>query len=180
MTFFTQIFHFVYYKLAVERKRKKILLEYLRQCEKMHFKTIDCDGIDLKRFFKTFFLNVVKFARKKFFTLENLKDMKNCLFAKIYAPLYLEIIFNRIWWLKKTVMAGYFFCFCIHVWTRSKSNQHRSCIFHQKIGIRVYSSNRCSITLRGRIEKLESYQRFVETILAVLLNFSADSETSFK
>ena len=90
--------------------------------------------------------------------------MKNCLFAKIYAPLYQEIIFNRIWWLKKTVMAGYFFCFCIHVWTRSKSNQHRSCIFHQKIGIRVYSSNRCSITLRGKTENT----RILSTVCGTL------------
>ena len=72
------------------------------------------------------------------------------------------------------------FCFWIHVWMRSKSHQHRSCIFRQKIGNCVYISNRCSFTLREKIEKLESYQRFVETILAVLLNFYAESQTSFK
>ena len=112
MTFFTQIFHFVYYKLAVERKREKILLEYLRQCEKMHFKTIDCDGIALNWFFKTFFLHVVKVCEKEVFHFRKLKDLKNCLFAKTYAPNFLKNqLQQNLTAQKTTVVSGYFFDF---------------------------------------------------------------------
>ena len=150
---FSQFFHLVYCKHAVECKRKEILLEHLCKCEKLHLKIIDVDGIDLKRFFKTFFFHVVKFCEKEVFHFRRLKDLKNCLFAKKYPPLFLKIIFNRTWWLKKTVVAGYFFCFCIHVWMRSKSHQHRSCIFCKKIVNCAYISNRCSLfPLREKTE----------------------------
>ena len=142
----------------------------------MHFKTINYDVTALEWVFKTFFFHVVKVCEKEVFHFRKLKVLKNCLFAKTYAPNFLKNQLQQNSTAQKTtVVSGYFFCFCIHVWIRSKSHQHRSCIFHQKFGIHVYSSNRCSIKLRGKIEKLESYQRFVETFLAVLLNFSAES-----
>ena len=106
LIFFTQIFCLVYCKLAVECKRKEILLEYLRKCGKMHFKKTNFDKIALNWFFKTFFLHVFKVCEKEVFHFRKLKDVKNCLFAKTYAPLFQEIILNRIWLLKKTVAAG--------------------------------------------------------------------------
>ena len=74
----------------------------------MHFKITKVDRIALNCFFKTFFLHVFKVCDKEVFHFRKLKDLKNCLFAKTYAPLFLEIILNRTWWRKKTVVAGYF------------------------------------------------------------------------
>ena len=111
LTFFPQIFHLVYCKHAIECKRKEILLEHLRKCEKMHFKIINADGIALKTFLETFFFHVVKFCEKEFFYFRKLKVLKNCLFAKTYAPLFLKIIFNRTWWLKKNSGGWLFFLF---------------------------------------------------------------------
>ena len=170
LIFSTQYFYLVYCKLAVECKRKEILLEYLRKCGKMHFKKTNFDKIALNWFFKTFFLHVFKVCEKEVFHFRKHKDVKNCLFAKTYAPLFLEIILNRIWWLKKTVAAGYFFYFCIHVWMRSKSHQHMRCIFRQKIGNCLNISNRCSFTLRERIENI----RMLSTVCGT--NFGSFTE----
>ena len=145
----------------------------------MHFRTISYDGIALKWCVKTFFLHVVEVCQKEVFHFRKLKDLKNCLFAKTYAPIFLKNHLQENLTAQDNSRNWVVFCFCIHVWMRSTSHQHRSCIFCQKIGNWVYISNRCSFTLREKIEKLESYQRFVETILAVLLNFYAESQTSF-
>ena len=44
------------------------------------------------------------------------------------------------------------FCFCIHVWMRSKTHQHRSWTFRKKIVNCIYISNRCSFTLREKTQ----------------------------
>ena len=56
----------------------------------MHFKTINYDVIALEWVFKTFFLHVVKVCEKEVFHFRKLKVLKNCLFAKTYAPNFLK------------------------------------------------------------------------------------------
>ena len=181
LTSFPLIFHLVHCTHAVECKRKEILLEHLRKCEKMHFKIINVDGIALKRLFKTFFLfHVVKVCEKEVFHFRKLKVSKNCLFAKKYTPVFLKKHLQESLTAQNNSGSWLFFCFCVHVWMRSKSHQHRSCIFCQKIGTWVYTSNRCWFTLREKIGKTRMLSVVCGTQLAVLLKFSAESQASFK
>ena len=151
--FFPQIFQPVYCKLVVECKTKEILLEHLRKCEKKHFQINNVDGIALNWLFKSFVLHVFKVCEKEVFHFKKLKDLKNCLIAKTYAPFFLKNHLQENFTAQNNSGIWLFFCFCIHVWMRSKSHQHRSCNFRQMIGNCVYISNRCSLTLREEIEK---------------------------
>ena len=151
--FFPQIFQPVYCKLVVECKTKEILLEHLRKCEKKHFQINNVDGIALNWLFKSFFLHVFKVCEKEVFHFKKLKDLENCLIAKTYAPFFLKNHLQENFTAQNNSGIRLFFCFCIHVWMRSKSHQHRSCNFRQMIGNCVYISNRCSLTLREEIEK---------------------------
>ena len=78
----------------------------------MHFKTINYDVIALEWVFKTFFLHVVKFCEKEVFHFRKLKVLKNCLFAKTYAPNFLKNQLQQNSTAQKTtVVSGYLFVF---------------------------------------------------------------------
>ena len=115
MTFLTQIFHLVYYKLAVERKRKKIPLEHLRKCEKMHFKIIYVDRIALKRFFITFFCLCQSLREGTFPLSKTIKFEELSFYEKIRSSIPETSSSTEFDGSKKTAVAGYLFCFCSHV-----------------------------------------------------------------
>ena len=163
LTFFPIIFHLVHCTHAVECKRKEILLEHLRKCEKMHFKIINVDGIALKRLFKTFFLfHVVKVCEKEVFHFRKLKVSKNCLFAKICPPLFLKIIFNRTWWLKKTVVARYFFVFASMFECAPKLISTEAELFSKRLWIAFTFQTDVRSRWGKKPRTLAYYQRFVE------------------
>ena len=118
----------------------------------MHSKIINVDGIALNWFFKTFLLHVFKVCEKEVFHFRKLKDLKNCLIAKTYAPFFLKNHLQENLTAQNNSGSWEVFCFWIHVWICSKSQQHRSCIFRKKIVNCVYISNRCSFTLREKTE----------------------------
>ena len=142
----------------------------------MLFKIINVDGIALKRLFRTFFLfHVVKVCEKKVFHFRKLKVSKNCLFAKICPPLFLKIIFNRTWWLKKTVVARYFFVFASMFECAPKLSSTEAELFSKRSWIAFTFQTDVRSRWGKKPRTLAYYQRFVEPILVVLLNFSAES-----
>ena len=118
----------------------------------MHFKINNVDKVALNWTFKTF-LPLCQSLREGTFSLsKTLKFEKLSFCEKIRSSLQKKYSSTEFDGSKNISGSREIFCFWIHVWMRSKSHQHRSCIFRQKIGNCVYISNRCSFTLREKFE----------------------------
>ena len=80
--FFTQNFHLVYYELALERKRKEYFSNTFANEKKCTLKPLTMTWLLWNEFSKRFSFTLSKFARKKFFSFENLKFWRTVFLRK--------------------------------------------------------------------------------------------------
>ena len=102
-------------------------------------------------------------------------------FAGKYAPLFLKTHLQQILTAQKiSVVAGKFFVFESTFECAPKVISTGAGFFAKRLGIAFTFQTDVRSRWGKKLRKLECYQRICRTQLAVLLKFSAESQTSFK
>ena len=151
--FLLKFFNRFFANLSLNAREKRYFSNTFANVEKCTLSLITLKRLLSIEFSKRFRFSLSKFARKNFLLSKSLRFEKRSFCDKTRSFLPEKSSSTEFDGSKNNSGSWTFLCFCIHVSMRSKCHQHRSCNFRLMIGNCVYISNRCSLTLREKIEK---------------------------